>query len=245
MEDHAMRGVFGILAAALCLLALPGCTVKLIEHAQKTEIRDTRVGEITDAWRGADGRLTVCAHGWPAERARDVEPEAFHLSVPLVRTASAERSIPHPGVDEDRVFRLVVDNRAIGEGCPERPADAVSVETALLPTDRFGRLPPAEMDAGEIAWLKVAGTRGGSGAMLFALPAEGEPPAVAILYRHDNAIFGGSRLAWIDPGEAEVQPNKAAYAALPLAIVADAAGIVFLAALGVAALLSNIEVHAR
>jgi hypothetical protein len=232
------------MAAAFCLLALPGCTAKLIEHAQQTEVRDNRIAEITDAWRGVGGRLTVCARGWPAERARDAAPEAFHLSVPLVRTGSGARGIPHPGVDEAAVRRLAVDRRAIGEGCPKRPDGAVSVEAALLPTDRFGRLSPDRMEADEIARLEEAAGES-ERATLFAVPADGEPPAVAILYRHDSAIFSGSRLAWIDPGEAEVQPNKAAYAALPLAIVADAAGIVFIAALGVAALLSNVEVHAR
>nr|NIQ97174.1 hypothetical protein [Desulfuromonadales bacterium]NIS43169.1 hypothetical protein [Desulfuromonadales bacterium] len=49
----------------LGLMFLPGCTAALVMHAEQEESRENRVAEPVTAWRDGQGRLTVCARGWP------------------------------------------------------------------------------------------------------------------------------------------------------------------------------------
>jgi len=208
-----------LLAAILCALSVPGCTKAVIDYAGKEEVRDNRVAEITRAWRHSDTGLVICVKGWPAERTRDASPVEFHMSVPLALFEDPERPPPLLTQDDGRRIRTIaIPEARTGAGCPARPEGAADIRTVMVGADYFASVSPREASDDQIEQFADPTA---AEVTLFGLEAPSEPPDVALLYRHDAPVFEGVRLVWIDPGGKPVKPNKAAYAALPLAFATD------------------------
>lgn len=200
---------------------MPGCTQAVINYAGKVEVRDNRVAEISQAWRDRDSDLVICVKGWPAERARKASPVEFHMSLPLMLFENPDQPSPLLERAGDRHIRtLVVPEARTGAGCPERPEGASDIRTIIVPADYFTSVSPQQASDEEIE--RFADPTAADIA-LFGFEATSEPPDVALLYRHDEPVFDGFRLVWIDPGDQPVKPNEKAYAALPLAFATDVA----------------------
>jgi hypothetical protein len=243
-------------AGLLLLFTLPGCTAALIDEAERIQVRQHRVAEVTQAWVTADERLVVCARGWLANSVHSIEPEEYHFAVPL-------RPVGAPAAQPQDMPAETVPARHVGaayesaeRGCPEQPADAAGVEIAAIPSGAPGRPMPDDGDLSDADWLAD-----GAGRKLWVMPEKAEPaaagetdipattgraggpnapeeigpavmprrelPDAAILYRHDDAIFGGSRLAWVDPGESAGR-QRGLYAFLPVTLALDLPVILFL-----------------
>lgn len=221
--------------AFLCLPGLPGCTKAVIDYAGKVEIRDNRVARITHAWRAGDGDMVICVEGWPAERARDSAPLAFHMLVPLALFEDAVGPSPLLVESSRRIRTIVVPAARTGTGCPETPVDAHEIRTIIVEADYFASVSPRAASDEQIE--RFADPHAADIA-LFGFEAPSQPPDVALLYRHDEQVFERSRLVWIDPGNKPVKPYEFAYLALPLAFATDVllvAGIVVVFAVAAAA----------
>ena len=233
-DRKAMRLPIRASIAILCLLSPQGCTQAVVDYAGKSEIRESIITEIESAWRAEDGDMVLCLRGWPAERSRSVPPVRFHLSVPLGLFEDPDQPSPLLIGDEDsRIRTMVIPQARIATGCPKRPAGASDIRTIVVAADYFASVSPrmasdpqierfADPDAADVA--------------LFGFEAPSDPPALALLYRDDDVVFGGSRLVWIDLGEKAVKPNEAAYLALPVAFAADVGMVLaFIAVLALSA----------
>lgn len=212
-----------LLTAILCMLSVPGCTKAVVDYAGKVEIRDNRVAEIMQAWRAGDGTMVICVRGWPAERARDASPEEFHISVPLALFEDPEQ--PSPLLMENdgrRIGTIVVPKARSGAGCAERPEGASDIRTVIVEADYFASISPREASDDQIE--RFADPYAADIA-LFGFEAPSEAPDIALLYRHDEPVFDGARLVWIDPGEKPVKPNENAYLAVPFAFAADVVAV--------------------
>lgn len=213
-----MRLLIHTLLAFLCLLSMPGCTKVVLDYAGKVEIRDNRVAEITQAWRGEDQEMTICVRGWPAERARDTSPVEFSMTVPLALFGDSGRPSPLLVDGGHRIKMIVIPTERIAEGCPEKPDGATDVITNTVSADYFASVSPRQASDDQIEQFVNPNT---AEVGLFAFEAQSEPPSVALVYRHDEPVFDGSRLVWINPGDKSVKPNEPAYLALPLAFATD------------------------
>jgi len=213
-----------LLGAIICALCMPGCTGAVVEYAGKEEVRDNRVVEITRAWRAGETGMVICVRGWPAERARTAPAVEYHMTVPLALFEDPEQPSPLLVQEEGRRIRtIVVPADRAGAGCPERPESASDIRTVTVETDYFASVSPREASDDQIERFADPTA---ADIVLFGFEAPSEPPAVALLYRHDMPVFDGYRLVWIDPGNKPVKPNEAAYLALPVAFAIDVAIVV-------------------
>lgn len=222
------------LAILICFLVLPGCaTKKLMDYAGKTEIRDNRVGGITAAWLGGDGKLVICAQGWPAERSRTSSATTFHMTVPLDLFDKPGEATPLLRNEDRRIKTYVLPEDSVAKGCPEKPEGARDIKTESVGADYFTGVAPRDASDDQIEKFVDPNE---SGDALYGFGLDTKPPTLALMYRHEKPVFGGSRLVWLDPGERDVSPNEAAYVAVPLAVAVDTAGIViFIFGLAIAA----------
>jgi len=206
------------LTAFLCLPALPGCTKAVIDYAGRVEIRANRVADITQAWRVANGDMVICVEGWPAARPRYNAPVAFHISVPLALFEAPGEPSPLLVERDSRIRTLVVPEARTGGGCPERPEGATGIRTVIVAADYFASVLPRQASDEQIERFADPTV---ADVVLFGFEAPSKLPDVALLYRNDDPVFEGSRLVWIDPGNAPAKPYEAAYLALPLAFATD------------------------
>jgi hypothetical protein len=255
-----MRRLFLSLGAALLLLTLPGCTKALIEEAETVKVRQHRVADVTQAWVTTDGNLTVCARGWLANSVHSVEPEEFHFAVPLERSGAPAAPPQDRPPNTVPASYVAAAYGSVARGCPEQPADAADVEIAVIPPDHPGRPGPGADDLSDAEWLgggagrklwvlsdevEPAAPDESAGLDLTRRPGDRnaledtgpvvvrreELPDAAILYRHDEATFHGSRMAWINPGEGSGR-QRGLYVFLPVTLLLDAPAILFLGLIG-------------
>lgn len=165
----------------LLLLALPGCTKALINEAEKVQIRQHRVAEVTQAWVTEDGGLAVCARGWLANSTNTPRPEVFHFAVPLEPDGTLPES-PDGTLPEPRdvapgtlpASHITVPYKTIARGCPDKPETAIDVEVAVIPLDHPDRPGPGAGDIPAADWLGD-----GKGRKLWVLPDRPAPAAPA------------------------------------------------------------------
>ena len=231
-----MRQPAQLLTAFLCVLATPGCTKAVVEYAGEVEVRENRVAAIGRAWRAGDAAMVICATGWPAARSRTTPPVEFHVSVPLALFENRDQPAPLLLQDHGRRIRtIVVPATRIGAGCPKNTEGASDIRTIAVEADYFASVSPRQAADEQIE--RFADPHA-TNVALFGFETPSQPPDVALLYRHDDPVFEGSRLVWIDPGNASFKPHEIAYLAVPLAFAADVVmvvGIIFVFAVAAAA----------
>lgn len=219
------RAIWSWIAVPAIGLAVGGCTTgKLVEYADRVETRKNEITDVAEAWQTPEGRVVLCVIGWPAAGQTGQIVAMYRVSVSANAIAAAGRPERPPDSPASTVAEFHLAPEAIGQSCEPKPERAERIPIRNVGPDAFTAAAEAPLlDAALREDVEVAP----KGKVVY-LPGGGEGRRLDkfVLTSRDGAAEEPRVARLILPTE-ESQPNRVAYAALPLAVAVDVIDTVF------------------